>query len=137
MHMHTYLLMSTMPATTRIPEFTRIPEKRLTTELFTSREAAGQVLAWLVVFFQKKTFVEKRDLLFFCFLVHCSLIIGVVFRYFDLYHYLINVHQFSIISINFNQFLLVSINYWPKGAHDILPRLKEDAYHLNLVYLSY
>ena len=31
MHMHTYLLMSTMPATTRIPEFTRIPEKRATT----------------------------------------------------------------------------------------------------------
>ena len=28
---HTYLLVSTIPATTRIPEFTRIPEKRATT----------------------------------------------------------------------------------------------------------
>ena len=32
--------------------------------VFTSREAAGQVLAWLGFFFQK-TFVEKRDLLLF------------------------------------------------------------------------
>ena len=28
--MHSYLLVSPMPATTRIPEFTRIPEKRAT-----------------------------------------------------------------------------------------------------------
>ena len=35
-----------------------------------------------------------------------------------------------------NQFLLVSTNYWPERAHDILPRLKEDAYLLNLVYFS-
>ena len=46
-----------------IANINTLPDGGNVYKVFTSREAAGQVLAWLVVF--QKTFVEKRDLLLF------------------------------------------------------------------------
>ena len=71
--------------------------------------AKRQVKCWggLLFFFRRRRLSKKSDSLLFCFLVHCSFIIGVVFRYFDLYHYF-----FSLMCVSFQLFPLISISFY-------------------------